>query len=103
MKVFPAPAQSTELGLFGSAPDCPIAADSKAKKSRAEIKTTLTTAQEPEQHSLALHDGRTMLGRIDQNGKVYTAYSWPTNERLGQFDSLKLATVAICALIGGDR
>jgi hypothetical protein len=59
-----------------------------------------TISQEPERHSLAVYSGQERLGRIEQEGGKFAAFS-TADRPLGEFRSLKRAADAVATSNGG--
>jgi hypothetical protein len=44
---------------------------------------------------LSVYDGRELLGHIVEQGRTFTAVSWPDQTRLGTFSTRRLAAAAL--------
>ena len=66
------------------------------KKNTASRSRAQASSSELAHRSLALTDGRTYLGQIEQHGKAFEAFD-PRGRRVGRFGSLALASDALAA------
>jgi hypothetical protein len=79
-----------------------LAWDHEKSSQRKNTKTKSKT-QAIERHSFTVTSGRDAIGRIEQDGRDFTAYAFPADRGLGSFPTLKAASAAISAAHGGGR